>query len=319
MGRKIPWAGPGVPQHSRRPWDKMMEEVEADYECRIFVTREFASSADDAAAKKFVDRFGPRTHIVVTLRGLGSLLASSWQQYVQAGMSIRFEPWLQLVLGDDADPTVSGSFHRRKDHAALIHRWRSLAGPQNVTVIVVDKSPPKLLAQSFEALLGVRQGALVDAPTRAYSSNRTMTLPEAELVRQFNTTYKMDEITWGEHVGIVRRGAVKRLLNNRMPPADEPSTPVPQWATRRANEISADSAERIAASGVRVVGDLRSQQPPGQRTDELSGRTADTGGHSSRIAGGNVLCVDTPWRIFRAKGGAKAGAEDPGKETRIVR
>lgn len=270
MGRRIPWAGPGAPVQSRRPWDKMMEEVAADDVNRIFISHEFASSADSATAKRFIDSLGPRAHIVVTLRGLGDLLASSWQQYVQAGMTFAFDDWLELVLGERADPTVSRSFHQRKDHAALIDRWSSLVGAENVTVIVVDKSHPQRLAQAFEGLLGLKEGTIAEAPTRAYSSNRTMTWPEAELVREFNTKYKMNEISWSEHVEFVRHGAVKRLLNNRMPPAGEPSIPVPPWAINRANEISAESAAKIADSGVRIVGDLNSLQTPVKEPVEWS-------------------------------------------------
>lgn len=258
MGRKNSWSGPGAPRPGMPAWNKVMREIDADETNRIFVTHEFASSASSSVAKKFVDELGDRTHIVVTLRGLGDLLASSWQQYVQAGMSMTLDTWLETVLGNDADPTTFPSFHRRKNRADLIDRWSEFVGPENVTVVVVSKSDPKLLAHSFEGLLGLPADTLAEAPTQAYSSNRTMTLPEAELVRRFNENCPNDEVEWRDHMNIVRRGAVRRLLNNRSPSKDEPKIPVPRWATDRANEIESASNERIRRSGVRVVGDLDS-------------------------------------------------------------
>ena len=75
-----------------------------------------------------------RTHVVVTLRPLTKILPSSWQQYLKGGSTRRFETWLEGVLADPPDPTITPTFWQRQDHAALVQRWADDVGVDNLTV-----------------------------------------------------------------------------------------------------------------------------------------------------------------------------------------
>ena len=44
------------------------------------------------------DLGGDRVHVVVTLRNLGRLLPSSWQQYLKYGLTTPYEKWLTRRL-----------------------------------------------------------------------------------------------------------------------------------------------------------------------------------------------------------------------------
>jgi hypothetical protein len=45
-------------------------------------------------------------------------------------------------------------------------------------------------------------------------------------------------------------------MQRRTPKPDEPGIATPKWAIDRANEMAAEASARIAASGVRLLGDL---------------------------------------------------------------
>jgi hypothetical protein len=90
--------------------------------------------------------------------------------------------------------------------------------------------------------------------------NRSFTYPEIEVVRAFNRTYKSVAGSEVYHRSL-RLGAF-RTVGAREPSADEPRIQLPGWAAdpiaRRQREI----VSAIAASGVRVVGDVEQLAEP---------------------------------------------------------
>lgn len=255
MGFHQGWQGPGRPESSTADWDRMMREVEAERDRRVFISHEHAAAADTETVQRFAEALGPRTHVVVTLRGLQSVLPSWWQQLVKEGRRTAFDSWLRQVLADRPDPSVSPTFQARIRAEVIVDRWADAVGPRNVTVVVADKEHPAALAHTFEALLGIPRDLLA-AGTPAYARNRGMTWPEVEFVRRFNTTYDRGTTHWEHHLALVREGALRRLLGSRTPAADEPAIPVPEWACRRALELSQATVAALRHSDVRVVGDL---------------------------------------------------------------
>src|SRR5262245_6188215 len=66
-----------------RHWRRLVSEIEAADEPRILVSSEWFADAKPAGIRFAVDNLDPgRVHIAVTLRPLGRILASQWQQYV---------------------------------------------------------------------------------------------------------------------------------------------------------------------------------------------------------------------------------------------
>lgn len=256
MGRRWGWIGPGATVPSEQHWARLMEEVNADHDNRIWVSHEFASEADDQTAARFVEALGPQIHVVVTLRPFWAILVSSWQQYLKGGTSHTFQHWLHAVLADPPNRKVTPSFHDRNDQAAVINRWAAAAGPDHVTAVVVDRAHPTQLTDAFEALLDLPLGFLVDDHLGGLQANRSMSLPESELMRQVNKVIKGHNIDWAEYENLLRNGGIARLLQARTPGPDEPRLQLPSWAADRASQLGAQYAASIAAAGVRVIGDL---------------------------------------------------------------
>jgi len=235
-------------------WDKLVRNVREAGDQRVVISSEFFDDADDAVARRVVaDLGGPRVHVVATLRPLARVMPSQWQQYLQNGLRTPYLEWLDGMLRKPPYDQPTPTFWQRHRHDKLIARWAAAAGVDNVTVIVVDGSDRMALLRTFESLLGLSAGFLV--PEDEMVVNRSLTLAEAEVVRQLNEEFKSREWPGASYAKFMRYGAV-RQMKARRPLPGEPQIATPAWALERVAEISAEMTRNIAALGVRVVGDL---------------------------------------------------------------
>jgi len=241
----------GDPSPDMAYWHNLVASIAAAGDMRVVLSSEFFAEADDVVARRVVSDLGPHVHVAVTLRPLTKILPSQWQQYMQNGYCMPYLDWLDGILRDPPRTPTPG-FWRRHRHDQLIARWAAAAGPENVTVIVVDESDRLMLLRTFTAMLGLPDGVLLPEDGIA---NRSLTLAEAEVVRQLNEEFKRRQWPGGNYARFMRNGAVARL-KSRQPGPDETPITTPRWALKRAAGIGAEMARNISALGVRVVGDL---------------------------------------------------------------
>lgn len=221
---------------------------------RVAISSEFFCEANAETAVEIaraLDR--DRVHVVVTLRNLGRLLPSSWQQYLKYGLTTGYEKWLRNVFADPGQSSMTPTFWRRNDHGAVISRWAEAVGPENVTVLVLEDVDRTAMFRTFAQLLGVEPDVLVSRMD--LTSNRSMTAAEAELLIRLNKRVKAD-LTWDEYVKYVRRGVALGMVEGREPTPEEPRVHTPDWALDAAAEQGAKATEVIGGLGVRVLGDL---------------------------------------------------------------
>ncbi|MFC8599616.1 hypothetical protein [Isoptericola sp. NPDC057191] len=246
------WGWGTTPVHGA--WRKLRAEIDRDTENRIWIGHEFGANADDATAARWREELGERAHVVVTLRSYGALLPSLWQQMTKEGETAGFEPWLRGVLSDEPESELS-SFRDRIDQGRVVSRWAEAFGAQNVTVVVVDKSTPALLFDAFESMLGLEPGLLSTAKLNGRSSNRGMSLEEAELFRALNKRMR-PQLTWLEYCKWLRDTESVSVLNRRKPGKHDTKLVLPPWAAEVAHTRAERYVEQVRESGVRVVGDL---------------------------------------------------------------
>jgi len=128
---------------------------------RCLITQELLARASADQIQRLKPALGDRdVHMVVTLRSIGAILPSAWQQYVKAGVTLSFDDWLRAVVGDPPETSVTKRFHVRNDQGAVVRRWAKAAGADRVTVIVADAQRPRLLFDSVEQLLDLTPGTL---------------------------------------------------------------------------------------------------------------------------------------------------------------
>ena len=236
-------------------WARFSREARGSTADRVFVSSESFSRAPDARLSRIVeDLGGPDLQIVVTMRPLGQILPSRWQQQMQDYQVDSYSDWLERLFatGADADPGTAPVWRRyRVDR--LIRRWGAHVGEENITVVVLDPEDRSMLLGTFERLLGLPAGFLEPVPDK---DNLSLPWPEAEMLRAFNRRFRAEGHDRALYVRSVRRYAKRQIKVAGQPVM--PSYPIetPAWAVERANEVVAEMTAGIRASGARVIGDL---------------------------------------------------------------
>lgn len=235
-------------------WTRLLQQVEATGSRTSVISSEFfADAPDDETVARIVEQLGgERVHVLVTLRPLARIMPSQWQQYVQNGLRMGYEDWLHHMLRKAPYEKPNPSFWHRHRHDRLVERWSRAVGAGRVTVVVVDDRDRDGLMRTFEALLGLPANLLQPVPDAA---NRSLTLAETEMLRKLNVEFRGNGLPDELYSKLVRNGAVMHMKNSCSPTAADVKIPTPAWAVEAAGRIGAEMVERIAASGVRVVGD----------------------------------------------------------------
>ena len=222
---------------------------------RVCISSEFFCEADEATARTIVESLGgPRVHVVVTLRNLGRLLPSSWQQYLKYGMTTGYEKWLGDVFAAPEDSQhMTPSFWKRHDHGAVVERWTNAVGADHITVVVLEDVQRDFPFREFAELLDIDPAILVSR--MSLTSNRSMTAAEAEFLLRLNRRI-VNDLTWGQYRSLVREGLARTLVEGRSPAEGEPGLSTPAWALDAAAEKGAAAVNSIRECGVAVRGNL---------------------------------------------------------------
>jgi len=253
LGRPWGWNNRGGAVLDRAHFDRLSARV-AEHPGRVVISSEFFCEAPEDIAREVVSGLGGRrVHVVVTVRNLGKLLPSSWQQYLKYGLTTDYEPWLRDVFATSGSSRMSPTFWKRQAHGAVVERWAAAVGADRLSVIVLEGVERSAMFVTFAQLLGVDPQILVSRMD--LTSNRSMTDAEAELLVRLNGLVKKS-MDWTEYVNIIRRGVARGMVENREPGLDEARLATPAWALDAAASAGTAAAATIAASGVRVVGNL---------------------------------------------------------------
>jgi hypothetical protein len=245
----------GGPRRARSigSWRAILREVTRARRDRVVLSSEWFADAEPEAIGRIVGDLDPtRVHVVVTLRSLAQILPSQWQQYVAAGSTLAYEPWLESIFGAPAQIATPTFWHRHR-HDRLVARWAEVVGPGNVTAVVVDDRDRGAVLRAFEDLVGIPRGTLAAEPDRL---NRSFTFAETELLRALNAAFgrAIDDANLRLNLGLYGTAAAMRL---REPGPTEPRIETPAWATQRAAEVQREIVDGIERLGMRVIGDLR--------------------------------------------------------------
>jgi hypothetical protein len=236
---------------SIRWWNALVREIDGAREPRVLYSSEALAEAGDDAIRRIATDVGTGIEILITLRPIDAVLASQWQQLIQNGSELSIDAWLHRVLGEGerapGDPGPLRVF-RQGD---LVERWASVVGADHVTVVVVDRADPGFLFRTSEALLGLRPGTL---QTYDDQSNRSLSLPEVEVIRHMNRQAREAGVPNGPRSALVTAGAAATVKRRPMT-AGAPRIRLPAWAAAQAIEMGESAQAQIRASGVRVLGD----------------------------------------------------------------
>lgn len=234
-------------------WDEFSAMVRAVPDRRCVISSERFAVADAAHCAKIAADLGPdRLHVIVGARHFALSATSFWQQTLKTGKITGLEDWFRREYErTDANPTPQ--FWLLQDPSVVAERWVNVLGPDRVHVLVVDEQDRKHAPLAFERLLDLPSGLLTEAA--APTSNRSMTVPEAEFARQTNAALKK-QLRWPEYELLVRLAGYSRLVEVRAARSDEQRLQVPRWAADQAVHEGVRVAEAFTRLGVDVIGNL---------------------------------------------------------------
>ncbi len=256
------WVTRGVPRTRKwawaeQRWRELVDALRADGPQRKVYSSEYLADADDEQVVEILDAVGvENTYVVITLRPLVDIVPSQYQQYLQGGLTADYESWLEATFRRPSSAGPTPEFWRRHRHDELVARWVRLLGPDRVVVVATDGRDFDAVPAAFERLLGLERGTLVGRPVRP---NRSLTWPEAEVMRRFNVEAAQSRLVDSRYETLTKIAAEHVKL--RVPDRSEPRIVTPDWAARRADELGARFAASIADSGVVVLGDLAALAP----------------------------------------------------------
>jgi hypothetical protein len=247
----------GDPPANDSDWNTLVRQINNADGKRVVVSSEWMAETKEPGIERLISDFGgDKVHIVATLRPIVKILPSAWQQYLQNGHKFTWEQWLRGVLMTPPYDKPTPSFWRRHQHDEILARWAKVAGPDHVTAIIVDSRDHQMLLRQFESMLALPSGLLVPEPPA--KDNRSLTWPEAEMVRRVNAVFLKREWPDSLYRSVVRQGVVARLAQLRPDAGSLTKIPMPEWAAERATEVGQGFAKSIAGLGINIIGDLDS-------------------------------------------------------------
>ena len=222
---------------------------------RVVISGEEFCSAPEGTIDQVVrDLEKKHIHVLITLRPLERIMASQWQQYVQAGAVTRsLEEWLESAFNNETDIENIKRFWIRHRHDALVHRWSERVGRDQVTVLILDERDKSYLYRRVEELLGLKVGTLTTSDRLV---NRSLTMEEAESVRAMYSRLKEQGLgELADHVRFMISPS-EVIKRQRTPRGSETRIILPDWARQKAQVIGREVSESIKREGVRIIGDL---------------------------------------------------------------
>lgn len=244
----------GLSADERRTWSRLLAEA-GGWTGDVLVSHEHFSDSPSAAARQAVAQVAEvseEVHVVLTVRDLGRVLPSAWQQRVKQGARQPYGAFLETVRRERPDQ----KFWRYQDVPGILDRWAAGLPPERVHLVVVPApgAPRDELWRRTASVLGVDVDDLDATPRRP---NDSLSVVEAELLRRVNTAVPRSART----VTLTRltKGAFARDVLAGSSPQESFVLPAAHADWVRARSEATVTA--LAGRGYDVVGDLADLLP----------------------------------------------------------
>ena len=242
-------------------WTRLVDQAKAHPNQLVSISAEAFAVSESLVIKTIVKDLGlDRLQVAITLRPLGKILPSQWQQDLHgAWLSLEFEEWLRETLKEvkpikQIGPLqVPHQFWFRHRHDALLRRWIDAVGSDRITLVVADDQRKSSLLEHFEKLLSLSAGTL---SSTGITRNQSMTLPEMQIMQRYGELLESSEL--GKKIVAQSRyhKALRILRKIRPENLNDARLVIPLWSYDRVSQIQHEMVLRMQASGVAVIGSL---------------------------------------------------------------
>jgi hypothetical protein len=243
-------------------WDALVTAVNTGGYPTALISEERLSLSTLKQVRRAVRSFpGAEVHVVATVRDLGRVAVSAWQEEVKNDQTWT---WNQFVgaIKDPEQVAVSPArgFWLRQDVAAICEAWESAVSAERIHVVTVPQSGtrPEALLHRFAAVVGFDPATLAEQPAW---SNETVGVAATEVIRRVNERLG-GRLNQRQYDRVVKMTLVQLLAKRTepvrftLPPEELP------WVQERAERMIG----ALQARGYPVEGDL-SELLPQPRTD----------------------------------------------------
>jgi hypothetical protein len=172
-------------EHARGAWTRVLADTAA-WSGDVLVSHEhFSDTPAETASRALRDlaEASDEVHLLLTVRDLGRVLPSAWQQRVKQGARQRYLAFLTTVRRHEPDQ----KFWRYQDVGAILDRWAADLPPERVHLVVVPGpgTDRDELWRRTARVLGVD---VDDLDTSSQRPNDSLGVIESELLRRVNRT-----------------------------------------------------------------------------------------------------------------------------------
>lgn len=242
----------GGKQGNPGDWKRLVAELdahEASGRGAAIVSMEYLASVGKPRIKQLRRDLGSEPQIIVTVRDLGRSVPAMWQESVKNRQYWTYDQYVEMARDVAKD---QGKFWKQQDAGAIVSRYASVVGGENVHVITVPPpgAPSTLLWHRFCEVTGITPADWAEAPR----ANESLGAASTQLMLRLNhATTDLAAPAYKKRV----KGLAKHVLGDLRKREDAIGFAVPDWLRAEADRC----AEEIRASGARVVGDLTELAP----------------------------------------------------------
>jgi len=294
---------PIYPERARGRWQELVAEALA-WDGSVLISHELFAGATAEQARRAVATLagGAEVHVVVTARDHVRQISAEWQEHVKHRSSATFATFVKGVREDEARTSW---FWQVQDYAGVLERWGADLPPEQLHVVTVPPSgaDPTILWDRFARLIGVDPAAF---DTELERSNSSLGVEQAELLRRVNVELGDRLPLPGPYPLVVKNVLAHRVLEPRAGTRLALGGADQQFAADAARGI----AERLAAMGVDVVGDLAELVPVAGGVDPEPGGDAYAVPSDARLLAESVATIADLLVVLNERRAAVQRADD---------
>jgi hypothetical protein len=250
-------------------WAALVDTIATCGRPTALISVEWLSLSSAKQVRRLARSFGgAELHVIVTVRDLGRVAVSAWQEEVKNDQTWT---WTEFVSGikDPARMATNPArgFWNRQDVVRVCERWEQVVPVERIHLVTVPQPPTPStdLLSRFASVVGFDPGLFTKEPSWA---NETVGVAATEVIRRLNERLG-GRLNRRQH-GLLVKGTLAPMLARRTEPVRFTLPPEEHaWVRDRAEEMIA----ALAARGYPVAGDLddlRPRQREGRRPDDAS-------------------------------------------------
>ncbi len=252
-------------------WDALVEAVNACGLPSALISEERLSVSNLKQARKAVTSFSDsEVHVVVTVRDLGRVVVSAWQEEVKNDQTWTWEQFVAAVKDPEQRGRQPGAgvLAATGSVTRILQTWEASVPAERIHIITVPASgtPPDVLLERYASVVGFDASRLTEQPVWG---NETVGVAATEVIRRLNDRFE-GRLNQRAYDRVVKFTLVQMLAKRTEPVRFSLPPEELGWVTERAEALVA----YVRTRGYPVTGDLDELRPrlrePARRPDDAT-------------------------------------------------